>query len=333
MQYRNLGRSGLKVSEVCLGTMTFGNQTDEEGARAIMDAAADAGVTFIDTANVYPIGSTLSGTTEEFVGRWLKGKREQFVLATKCTGAFGPGPNDRGSSRGHIMSAVEGSLRRLQTDYIDLYQMHQVDYSTPLEETVRALSDLVQSGKVRYIGVSNYPAWRMALMLGMAREHGWHAIVSDQPRYNMLYREIETEILPLARDQGIGIMAYNPLAGGFLSGRYVKGQDWQEGTRFGLAGGSGENYRKRYWQDAQFDAVRELQDFFSARGRSLAQVAISWVLNRPGITSAIVGASRVEQIRETLPAVDLQLDEEELAFCNEAWFKIPRPSDPELSAR
>lgn len=333
MKYRNLGKSGLKVSEVCLGTMTFGNQTAEPEAHAIMDAAAAAGVTFIDTANVYPIGAPEIGLTEEIVGNWLKGRRHDYVIATKCTGVAGPGLNARGSSRKHIMDAVEGSLRRLGTDYIDLYQMHQVDPTTPLEETARAMSDLVEQGKVRYIGVSNYPGWKIALMVGMAKQFGWHAIVSDQPRYNMLFREIESEIVPLCLDQGVGIMAYNPLAGGFLSGRYAKGQDWQEGTRFGLAGGAGENYRRRYWQEAQFDVVSELQEYFSARGRSLAQVAIAWTLNRPGITSAIVGASRAEQIKETLPAVDLELTEEELAFCNEAWFKLPRPSDPGVANR
>ena len=324
MKYRNLGNSGLKVSEVCLGTMTFGNQTEEPEAHAIISAAADAGVNFIDTANVYPIGSPVVGRTEEIIGSWLKGRRNQFVVATKCTGKAGPGPNDGGSSRRHIMEAVEGSLRRLQTDYIDLYQMHQTDPTTPLEETARAMSDLVQAGKVRYIGVSNYPAWKIALMLGMAKQHGWHAIVSDQPRYNILYREIESELLPLCMDQGIGIMAYNPLAGGFLTGRYVKGQEWQEGTRFGLAQGAGENYRNRYWKDPQFDVVSELQQFFAERGRNLAQVAVNWALTRPGVTSAIVGASRADQIKETLPAVDLELTAEELALCNQAWFKLPR---------
>ena len=334
MEYRALGKTGLKVSKICLGTMTFGNQTAEPEAFAIMSAAAEAGVNFIDTADVYPLGGDLStvGHTEQIVGGWLSGKRQNFVLATKCTGATGPGPNDRGSSRRHIFEAVDASLRRLRTDYIDLYQMHQVDETTPLEETARALDDLIRWGKVRYVGVSNYPAWRIALMLNAADGHGWTRIVSDQPRYNILFREIESEIVPLCIDQGVGIIAYNPLAGGFLTGRYRKGQEPAEGTRFKLQR-AGEVYRRRYWHEAQFDVVEEMSHYFRARNRSLAQVAAAWVLDRPGITSAILGASRAEQITETLGAADLHLDSEELAFCNEAWYKLPRPTDSVVANR
>jgi len=334
MEFRSLGRTGLKVSEVCLGTMTFGNQADEREAFVIMDSAAEAGVNFIDSADVYPIGGSLEtvGRTEEIVGRWLKGKRDRFVVATKCTGAMGPGPNDRGSSRKHVLEAVDASLKRLQTDYIDLYQMHQVDETTPLEETARTLDDLVRAGKVRYVGVSNYPAWRIALMLGIADRQGWERLASDQPRYNILFREIEHEIVPLCQHEGLGILAYNPLAGGFLTGRYRKGQEPEQGTRFTLDR-VGRFYQERYWQDAQFDAVEELHRFFGERGRSLAQVALAWVLGRPGITSAILGASRAEQLRETLPAVDLQLADEELAFCDQIWYRIPRSSNPAVATR
>ncbi len=334
MEVRSLGRTGLKVSEICLGTMTFGNQADEREAVAIMDTAAEAGVSFIDTADVYPIGGTQEtvGRTEEIVGRWLKGKRDRFVVATKCTGAMGPGPNDRGSSRRHIMEAIDASLRRLQTDHIDLYQMHQVDETTPMEEIARALDDLVRAGKVRYIGVSNYPAWRIALMLGIADRHGWERVASDQPRYNLLFREIETEIVPLCRHEGVGIIPYNPLAGGFLTGRYRKGQEPESGTRFTLER-AGLFYQARYWQDDQFDVVSEFSTYFAERGRSPAQVALAWVLGRPGITSAILGASRAEQLRETLPAVDLKLTDEELAFCDQIWYRIPRSSNPAVATR
>ena len=334
MDVRSLGRTGLKVSEICLGTMTFGNQADEREAFAIMDCAAEAGVNFFDTADVYPIGGGLEtvGRTEEIVGRWLKGRRDRFVVATKCTGAMGPGPNDRGSSRKHILQAVDGSLRRLQTDYIDLYQMHQVDETTPLEEIASTLDDLVRWGKVRYVGVSNYPAWRMALMLGIADRNAWVRLASDQPRYNILFREIEHEIVPFCRHEGLGILAYNPLAGGFLTGRYRKGQEPEEGTRFTLER-VGKFYQERYWREAQFDAVEDLRRFFGERGRSLAQVAVAWVLRRPGITSAILGASRAEQLRETLRAVDVETTEEELAFCDQIWYRIPRSSNPAVATR
>jgi aryl-alcohol dehydrogenase-like predicted oxidoreductase len=318
MEFRSLGRTGLKVSEICLGTMTFGKQADEGESFAIMDAAAEAGVNFMDAADVYPVGGTLEtvGRTEEIVGKWLKGKRDHFVLATKCTFPTGSGPNDRGSSRRHILQAVDASLTRLQMDYIDLYQMHRVDETTPMEETLRTLDDLVRVGKVRYVGVSNYPAWRIALMLGIADRHGWELLASVQPRYNLLFRDIEEEIAPLCQHAGLGILPYNPLAGGFLTGRYKKGAEPEEGTRFTLPR-AGQIYRQRYWHDAQFEAVDRLRDFFEPRGRSLAQVALAWVLDQPGITSTILGASRAEQLEQTLPAVALKLSAEELAFCNQ----------------
>jgi aryl-alcohol dehydrogenase-like predicted oxidoreductase len=324
MELRSLGRTGLKVSIVCLGTMTFGNQADEREAFAIMEAAAEAGVNFMDTADVYPLGGTLEtvGRTEEIVGRWLKGKRDRFVLATKCTFPTGPEPNDRGSSRRHILQAVDASLRRLQTDYIDLYQMHRVDETTPMEETLRTLDDLVRAGKARYVGVSNYPAWRIALMLGIADRYGWERPASVQPRYNLLFRGIEDEIVPLCQHAGLGILPYNPLAGGFLTGRYQKGTEPEEGTRFALPR-AGQMYRQRYWHDAQFEAVERLRDFFKPQGRSLAQVALAWVIGRPGITSTILGASRAEQLSETLPAVDLKLTDQEVAFCDQIWQGLP----------
>jgi 1-deoxyxylulose-5-phosphate synthase len=326
MKIRRLGRTGLKVTEICLGTMTFGHQCDEAASFAILDKAADRGVLFLDTADVYPVPPTpeTAGRTEEIVGRWLKGKRDRFILATKCRMRVGRGPNDEGLSRRHILQAVEDSLRRLQTDYIDLYQPHLPDPETPLEETLWALDDLVRQGKVRYLGCSNYSAWQMALALGKSAQHGWARFESVQPRYNLLYREIESELMPLCRDQGVGVIAYNPLAGGFLTGRYQSLEAPPPGSRFSLGGATGPLYRERYWQQAQLDAVQELQKSLGRRGRSLTQVAVAWVLAQPGITSAIVGASKPEQLDQSLGAVDLRLEQDELEACNAAWYRLPR---------
>lgn len=329
MKIRRMGRTGLKVTEVCLGTMTFGHQCDEKTSFAIMDKAAEHGVTFFDTADVYPVPPSpeTAGRTEEIVGNWLQKRRDRFVLATKCRMRVGHGLNDEGLSRRHILRAVEDSLRRLRTDYIDLYQPHSPDADTPLDETMSALDQLVRQGKVRYLGCSNYPAWQVALALGISGKNGLARFDCVQPRYNLLYREIESELMPLCRDQGIGIIAYNPLAGGFLSGKYKTLDKPQEGTRFTL-GKTGDLYRDRYWQKAQLEAVEELRRFFQPRGKSLVQVAVSWVLNQPGITSAIVGASKPEQLDDSLKAVNMTLDAEELEACNLAWFSLPRPAKP-----
>jgi len=327
MQTRRLGQTGLKVSEVCLGTMTFGFQCDEQTSFAIMDKAADHGVFFFDTADVYPVPPSpeTAGRTEEIVGKWLEGKRDRFVLATKCRMRVGHEVNDEGLSRRHIMQAVEASLRRLRTDYIDLYQPHSPDPDTPLEETLRALDDLVRQGKVRYLGCSNYPAWQVALALGISGRGGWARFDCVQPRYNLLYREIESELLPLCRHEGLGVIAYNPLAGGFLTGRYQQAESpAPAGTRFSL-GKTGDLYRERYWQKAQFEAVRQLHDFMKPRGKLLLQAALKWVLDQPGVSAAIVGASRPEQLDQSLPAVNLALDAEEKEACKLAWYSLPRP--------
>ena len=326
MKTVRLGRTGLKVSEICLGTMTFGYQCDEKTSFAIMNKAAEHGVYFIDTADVYPVPPSVetAGRTEEIVGRWLKGQRDRFVLATKCRMKVGPGPNDEGLSRRHIIKAVDDSLRRLQTDFIDLYQPHSFDPETPLEETLRALDDCVRQGKIRYLGCSNYPAWQLALAVGISAQHGLARYDCVQPRYNLLHREIESELLPLCRDQGIGVIAYNPLAGGFLTGKYQSLEAPPEKTRFSL-GKTGDLYRERYWQQAQLEAVLELQKFFQPRGKSLIQVAVAWVLAQPGITAAIVGASKPEQLDASLAAVKLTLDAEEKEACNRAWYHMPRP--------
>ncbi len=334
MKIKRLGRTGLRVSEICLGTMTFGNQCDEPTSRAIMDKAFDYGVTFFDTADAYPIGSTQAslGRTEETIGNWLKGRREQIVLATKFFIPMGAGPNDRGGSRKHIFQAVEASLRRLQTDYIDLYQMHFPDFETPLDETLRALDDLVRSGKVRYIGCSNYPAWLLVKALWISDKLGLARFDSVQPRYNLLFRHIEAELFPLALDQGIGVISYNPLAGGVLTGRYQAGQSVQEGTRFGLEN-AGQLYRARYWQEAQMQAADQLKQLCDEREVSITQVAIAWVLAQPAITSAIVGASKAEQLDQSLPAVDLTLDEQLLAACEDIWYQLPRERNKAIAFR
>jgi aryl-alcohol dehydrogenase-like predicted oxidoreductase len=329
MKIRRMGRTGLKVTELCLGTMTFGQQCDERTSFAILDKAADRGVNFLDTADVYPVppAPETAGRTEEIVGRWLQGRRDRFVLATKCRMRVGHGPNDEGLSRRHVLRACEDSLRRLGTDYLDLYQTHSPDPDTPMEETLRALDDLVRQGKVRYLGCSNYPAWQVALGLGISARLNLARFDCVQPRYNLLYREIEAELLPLCRDQGLGVIAYNPLAGGFLSGRYRNPDDVPPGTRFSL-GKTGELYRERYWQRAQFEAVEALRPRFEPRGLSLVTVAVAWVLAQPGVTSAIIGASRPEQLDASLAAVDLTLADEDREACNLAWYSLPRPVKP-----
>jgi aryl-alcohol dehydrogenase-like predicted oxidoreductase len=336
MRVRRMGRTGLQVSEVCLGTMTFGNQCDRETSFRIMDVADAAGVDFFDTADVYPLGggAETRGLTEEIVGQWLRERRarERIVLATKCRGAMGPRPNDQGLGRKHIIAACEASLRRLQTDYIDLYQVHGPDPDTPIEETLRAFDDLVRSGKVRYVGCSNFPAWQLALALGASARLGLCRFDCAQPRYNLLFRMIEDEVLPLCRAEGVGVIAYNPLAGGMLTGRYRGAAAPQPGTRFTLQG-SGDLYRRRYWNEAAMAAVDRLARVCEQRGRNLTHVALAWVLAQPGITAAILGASRPEQLQESLAGVDVRLEPEELSACDGLWFDLPRERDPGVARR
>jgi len=337
MKIKRLGRTGLKVSEICLGTMTFGNQCDQPTSHAIMSKAFDAGVTFFDTADAYPLGATSEtvGRTEEYIGRWFQshqGRRDQIILATKFYGQVGSGPNDKGGSRKHIMQAVEGSLRRLQTDYIDLYQMHFPDHETPIDETLRALDDLVHSGKVLYIGCSNFPAWELCQALWTSDKLWLARFDCVQPRYNLLFRQIEAELLPLAMDQGIGVISYNPLAGGLLTGRYQPGQAPQEGSRFTVQN-AGKLYQERYWQDPQMQAVEELKAFCQQHHINIAQLTIAWVLSQPAITSAIVGASKPEHLDQSLPAVDLVLDEQMRAVCDDIWYRLPRERNRDIAFR
>lgn len=327
MKTRKLGRTGLKVSEICLGTMTFGQQCDEAASFAILDKAAERGVDFLDAADVYPVpvSPETVGRTEEIVGKWLEGKRHRFVLASKCRHPMGPGPNDSGLSRKHILEACDASLRRLRTDFIDLYQVHAPDPDTPLEETLAALDQLVRDGKVRYIGCSNFPAWQLAVALGISERHGWARFDCVQPRYNLLARDIELELLPLCRDQGVGVIAFNPLAGGLLTGKYSpEQQEPTPGTRFALGGATGKLYRNRYWHPEDLQVTAELHAFFQKRGKPLAQVVVAWMLRRPEITAAIVGATRPEQLDQSIPAANLTLDDEEMALCEAAWYRLPR---------
>lgn len=327
MEICSLGRTGLKVTNLCLGTMTFGNQADKLTSFEILDKALDAGINFIDTADVYPLGRQsieIAGSTESIIGEWLQGKRDKVVLATKCFGAMGTSPNDQGLSRKHIMTAVEESLRRLKTDYLDLYQAHQFDPNTPMDETMRAFDDLAHQGKVRYIGVSNWRAWQVAKANGIADQKNYTRIVSVQPRYNLLFRMIEDDLVPMVLDEGIGIISYNPLAGGLLTGRYKKGSDIEAGSRFALAN-AGKLYRQRYWQEANFEAVERYQIWCQDRDYDPVATAVHWVTQQPGITSAIIGASRPEQLDASLRAVEKALlTKEELDWLDELWFSLPR---------
>jgi len=307
--------------------MTFGYQSDETTAFAILDRAADAGVDFLDTADCYPVPLTLetAGRTEEILGRWLRGKRHRFILATKCFFPMGPGPDDRGNGRRHVLAAADASLRRLQTDVIDLYQLHAFDLETPLEETLRALEELVQSGKVRAIGCSNFRAFEMAQALCLSERLNLARFASTQPRYNVLYREIETELLPLCREAGVGVIVFNPLAGGLLTGKHAPGARPDPGSRFGeRMGATAQAYRRRYWQDEALAAVASLKAFFDGRGKALASAAVAWVLEQSGITAAIVGASRPDQLQATLAGSDLKLDDEERQVLDEVWYALPR---------
>lgn len=303
MKYTRLGRTGLQVSRLCLGTMTFGFQCDEKTSFAIMDKAFDGGVTFFDTADVYPIGAPAGsqGRTEEIVGTWLKGRRDRVILATKCWGRVGPSQWDQGNSRKHILDAVEGSLRRLQTDYIDLYQLHGPDAETPIDETLRALEDIVRAGKVRYIGCSNFLAYQVARAIGRSEVLGVARFDSVQPRYNLLFREIERELLPLCREEGIGVIPFNPIAGGLLSGKHNPEAGPEEGSRFTL-GTAADRYQDRYWHARMFETVEQLRPLATEAGMSLPEISVAWVLANPAVTAPIIGASRPEQLDDTIKA-------------------------------
>jgi 1-deoxyxylulose-5-phosphate synthase len=291
--------------------MTFGLQCDEPTAAAILDRAAEGGIDFLDTSDAYPLGGDLStrGVTEEILGRWLRGKRDRFILATKCFAPTGPAPFDAGNSRKHILAAVEASLRRLQTDYIDLYQLHGYDPATPIDETLGALDDLVHQGKVRYIGCSNFLTYQLVRAVGRTETLRLARLDCVQPRYNLLFRQIEREMLPYCGEEGIGVIPYNPIAGGLLSGKHSRENPPPEGTRFTL-GTAAQNYQDRYWHDREFDTVEAIRKLAGAAGVDMVTLAVAWVLANPVITAPIIGASRPDQLGASLAAAGFSLDGE-----------------------
>lgn len=302
MEYRNLGRSGLKVSQMALGTNAFGTRCDEATAVRIVHAALDAGINLIDTADMYG-----QGESERMIGLALKDRRSKALIATKCWYPTGDGPNDRGTSRKHIMDAVDASLRRLQTDYIDLYQMHQWDPETPIEETMRALEDLVRSGKVRYIGCSNFAGWQIVKANAVADRFGWTRFISNQPEYSPVNRRIEQEVIPACLAEGVGQIVYFPLAGGLFTGKYRRGQAPPPDSR---AAKQGPRFAERWFTDANFDLAEAMEEIAREAGVTLAQLTLAWVMARPGVTAAIVGASRPEQVLQNVSACDVALPQE-----------------------
>jgi aryl-alcohol dehydrogenase-like predicted oxidoreductase len=308
-----LGRTGLTVSRLALGTMTFGLQTEESVSHAILDKATDGGINFLDIADVYPLGGGLdtAGRTEEIVGRWLKNqgasRRDNYIVATKAVGKMGPNAWDQGASRKHLLSAIDASLKRLQLDHVDLYQLHSDDRETPLDEAIEAMDTIVKSGRARYIGVSNFLAYRLARALGRADFLRLTRFVSVQPRYSLLFREIERELLPLVGEEGLGVIPYNPLAGGLLTGKYKPGAKPEENTRFTL-GTAGAMYQDRYWNDRSFDAVQRLHAVADEAGVPLATLAVAWVMANPLITAPLLGASRPDQLDATLAAAEYKLE-------------------------
>jgi aryl-alcohol dehydrogenase-like predicted oxidoreductase len=319
MEYRFLGRTGLQVSEICLGAMHFGGETDEETSVRILDAFVDAGGTFIDTADVYG-----GGASEEVLGRWLKGRnRDDLVIATKVWGRTGPGPNDHGLSRKHIRTAVEASLRRLGTDHIDLYYTHVYDDATPLEETLSTLDTLVTAGKVRYLGASNVPAWHLQKAVDVADRHGWARYDALQPLYNLLDRETEWELLPLCRNEGLGVLPWSPLRAGWLSGRIRRGMAAPPPqSRVALAAERGyleswENYAtERTWR-----VLDELEAVAAEAGRTVAQVAVRWLLQAPGVTAPIIGPRTFDHFTDNLGAVGWTLSDDQFARLTAAGEK------------
>jgi aryl-alcohol dehydrogenase (NADP+) len=291
--------------------MTFGLQCDEGTAVAILDRAAEGGIDFLDTSDAYPLGGDLNtrGVTEEILGRWLQGKRDRFIVATKCFAPTGPAPFDAGNSRKHILTAVDSSLRRLQTDYIDLYQLHGYDPATPIDETLGALDDLVHQGKVRYTGCSNFLTYQLVRAIGRSETLRLARFDSVQPRYNLLFRQIERGMLPFCREEGVGVIPYNPIAGGLLSGKHSRTAPPPEGTRFTLGNAAG-NYQDRYWHDREFDTVDALRELAGQAGVNLVTLSVAWVLANEAVTAPIIGASRPGQLDSSLAAAELVLDDD-----------------------
>ena len=319
MDYRNLGRTGLKVSALCMGTMQFGWSVDEMETHRILSRTVEAGINFIDTADIYSkwVDGNSGGVAEEYIGRWMKQAkvpRERLVIATKVRGEMGDGPNGEGLSRVHIMQAVEASLRRLGTDYIDLYQTHWPDESTPIEETLRAMDDLVRQGKARYVGASNYKAWELMQALWASDQHGLVRFDSLQPHYNLIHRaEFERELLAVCETYGVGVIPYSPLAGGFLTGKYRRDTPLPDSQR--------AEGRQKYLTEQNFVVLDKLDEIASAHNATVTQVALTWLLADPVITSPIIGATSIAQLEENLGALDVKLtvDEKHVLDMMTAW--------------
>lgn len=309
MQYRRLGRTGLKVSSLCLGTNMFGGYMDEAAAVRVMDAGREKGINFVDTSDSYS-----RGASETMVGVGIRSARSHWIVGTKVFSPMGEGPNDRGASRKHIMDGVEASLRRLGTDYIDLYQIHYWDPETPLEETMRTLDDLVSQGKVRYVGCSNYSGWQLMKALSVSERNGFIRYESVQPAYNLLNRAIEAELLPTCADQGVGVTPYQVLMGGMLTGKYTKGEAPPPGTRFA----SRPQVMERMYTDRVAGLAGRLGDLSKRYERTQAELLLGWALANPTITSVIVGCSKPEQVAENVCAVDKPLSAEEAEACGKA---------------
>ena len=349
MEYRNMGRTGLKVSAFCLGTMTFGKQVDEPQALRIVERAVEKGITFIDAADIYA-----NGVTEQILSKAIKGRRDSLVIASKAghVRRWGPrygeqplggpldlarpqpfppanvgdhiGPNDSGLSRKHLLQAVETILERLGTDYLDIFYVHMPDYDTPLEETLRAMDDLVRQGKVRYLGCSNFRAFQLCKALWLSDKHNLARWDIVQPPFNLLTRDIEYELLPLCQEEGIGVAVFSPMAAGLLSGKYEAGKAPSPDQRFGL-GARGFKYNEKYWTDPDHAAVARLKQIAADHGRSLAQFALAWILNKKGITSIVCGTTSVEQLDQNLGAVGVRLSPEELEACDQVWHTLRPP--------
>ena len=305
MEYRRLGNTGLMVSELCLGCMTFGQEADEETSKGIVDRFLEAGGNFIDTADVYS-----NGVSEEITGRALKSVRDDVVLATKIRFPMGEGPNDVGLSRKHIMRGCEDSLRRLGTEYLDLYQVHCWDVITPLEETLSALTDLVRSGKVRYLGVSNFTGWQLMKSLAVSETNGFEKFVCLQPQYSLVERNIEREILPVCVEEGLGVIPWSPLGGGFLSGKYRRGEEPPEDSRIAGAVESMEEHWERRATERNWAALDVVARISEETGKSYAQISLNWLLRQAGVTSPIIGARTPEQLDDNLGTTGWKLSDE-----------------------
>jgi aryl-alcohol dehydrogenase (NADP+) len=327
MEYVNLGRTGLRVSRLCLGTMTFGSTAwrpwilPEDASRPFIQRALDAGINFFDTADMYS-----RGVSEEIVGRALNDftTRDHVVIATKAFFPMGDGPNDRGLSRKHLFDAIDASLRRLGTDYVDLYQIHRFDPHTPIEETLEALDAIVRAGKARYIGASSMYAWQFAQMLQVSERRGWARFVSMQNHYNLVYREEEREMLPLCRAEGIGVIPWSPLARGFLAGNRERATGSEEKKGGGTLRAQTDEYAQSlYYGDSDFRVVDRVVEIARARGVTAAQIALAWILRQPGVTAPIIGVTKVEQLDDAVAALDVVLDDEECRRLEEPY--VPHP--------